>query len=256
MNAMTQPWTDALRRLADEAGREIMRHYGTATAHLKSDASPVTVADEAAERIIVAGLARLDPTIPIIAEENVAREGFPVTAAERFWLVDPLDGTKEYLNKNGEFTVNIGLIVAGLPTLGVVLAPALGVSYFAADDGCAYATTEGSEARRIQARPVPSTGAVAAISRSHLDKDSEAYLAKHGITAVRSAGSSLKFGLVACGETDVYPRFGRTMEWDTAAGHAVLRAAGGSVRDLAGIEITYGKNGFANPAFIARGRDS
>ncbi len=256
MNASTRDWISPLRRLADEAGRVIMRHYGTATARLKDDRSPVTAADEAAEEIIVAGLARLDRTIPVVAEETVAREGIPAHPGPRFWLVDPLDGTKEFLNQNGEFTVNIALIEDGVPTLGVVLAPALGTSYFADDSGAAFTANDGGDARPIRARVVPAVGAIAAVSRSHLDKDSEAYLARHGITNVRGAGSSLKFGLVACGEADVYPRFGRTMEWDTAAGHAVVRAAGGTVRDLAGAEITYGKPGFANPSFIARGRDA
>jgi 3'(2'), 5'-bisphosphate nucleotidase len=255
MNASTRDWIGALRRLADEAGREIMRHYGTAAARLKDDASPVTVADEAAERVIVEGLARLDRSIPIVAEETVARQGAPA-AAERFWLVDPLDGTKEFLSRNGEFTVNIALVQGGVPTLGVVLAPALATSYFADDAGQAWMSRDGGPPVRIRSRPVPAAGAVAAVSRSHLDKETEAYLARHGIATVRSAGSSLKFGLVACGEADVYPRFGRTMEWDTAAGHAVVRAAGGSVRDLDGRDLAYGKSGFANPSFIARGRDA
>jgi len=246
---------DDLRTLAERAGAVILQHYGKAEARLKGDSSPVTVADEAAERVIVAGLAALTPHIPVIAEETVARDGVPTQVGSRFWLVDPLDGTKEFLSQNGEFTVNIALVDQGVPGMGVVLAPALGVCYFADDRG-AFMARSGEPASRLRARPMPAVGAVAAVSRLHLDDRTQTFLDDHGITQSRGAGSSLKFGLVASGEADIYPRFGRTMEWDTAAGHAVLRAAGGSVRDESGAELTYGKPGFANPSFIARGANA
>jgi 3'(2'), 5'-bisphosphate nucleotidase len=246
---------DDLRTLAERAGAVILQHYGKAEARLKDDSSPVTAADEAAERVIVAGLTALTPEIPIIAEETAARDGIPTQVGRRFWLVDPLDGTKEFLSHNGEFTVNIALVENGVPRMGVVLAPALGVCYFADNRG-AFEARSGEPVRPLRARPAPAAGAVAAVSRSHLDDRTRAFLDGLGITQSRGAGSSLKFGLVAAGEADIYPRFGRTMEWDTAAGHAVLRAAGGSVRDESGAELTYGKPGFANPSFIARGADA
>ncbi len=246
---------ECLRRLAGRAGAVIMQHYGSAVARRKEDSSPVTVADEAAERAIIEDLTVLDPGIPIVAEETVARGAGPVIVGRRFWLVDPLDGTKEYLSRNGEFTVNVALIEDGLPSFGIVLAPALRVAFFA-DGSRAWRAEGDGPARPIRARAAPATGCVAAVSRSHLDAETERYLARHGIGDSRAAGSALKFGLLAAGEADVYPRFGRTMEWDTAAGHAVLRAAGGSVRDIDGRELVYGKPGFANPSFIARGRDA
>ncbi|MEX2647425.1 MAG: 3'(2'),5'-bisphosphate nucleotidase CysQ [Alphaproteobacteria bacterium] len=244
-----------LRRLASRAGMIILQHYGSAVARRKDDSSPVTIADEEAERAIIEDLTALDPGIPIVAEETVARGAGPVIVGRRFWLVDPLDGTKEFLSRNGEFTVNVALIEDGLPTLGIVLAPALRVAYFS-DGGRAWRAEGDGPAHPIRARAAPATGRVAAVSRSHLDAATEQFLARHGIRESRPAGSALKFGLLAAGEADVYPRFGRTMEWDTAAGHAVLRAAGGSVRDLDGRELRYGKPGFANPSFIARGRDA
>ncbi len=250
----TAPWLDEVRRLADHAGAVIMASYGTATARLKDDRSPVTAADEAAERVIVAGLGVIAPEVPVIAEEAVAAGAGPSAVGARFWLVDPLDGTKEFLERNGEFTVNIALIADGVPTLGVVLAPALGVAYFT-DGTRAFVARAGEPPSPIRARRAPASP-VAAVSRSHLDAATLGFLAEAGITERRAAGSALKFGLVAAAEADVYPRFGRTMEWDTAAGHAVLRAAGGSVRDLAGAELGYGKPGFANPPFVARGRDA
>jgi len=246
---------EGLRRLADEAGRAIMAHYGKAEASRKADDSPVTVADQAAEAIILAGLAQLDPGTPVVAEESVAKGESPERVGDRFWLVDPLDGTKEFLSQNGEFTVNIALVEHVVPTVGVVLAPALRTAYWS-DGTAAWASIQGGAPRAIRARPGVPSALVAAVSRSHLDKDTLRYCAEHRVKETRAAGSSLKFGLVAAGEADVYPRFGRTMEWDTAAGHAVLRAAGGSVCDLQGHELRYGKPGFANPSFIARGRDA
>lgn len=242
----------ALRELAVDAGREIMRIYATDfAARKKSDASPVTEADETAERLILAGLSRIAPGIPVVAEESVAGGHGPKTVGARFFLVDPLDGTKEFVARNGEFTVNIALIENGRPVSGVVHAPAVGETYWSDATG-AFA----GDGRRIAVRRPPAGGLVALVSRSHGNAETEAWLAAQNIATRRIAGSSLKFCHLAAGLGDVYPRFGRTMEWDTAAGQAILEAAGGSLRDLDGRALAYGKPAFANPSYIARGRDA
>jgi len=251
-----QALVDALRQIAAAAGETVMALYraGTET-RIKADASPVTDADEAAEREIVAALATLAPEIPIIAEEQAAAGSLPERAPDRFWLVDPLDGTKEFISRNGEFTVNIALIEDRRPTLGIVVAPAVGTTYFTGADGHAYKIAGDGPPRRITVARPAADGLTAVVSRSHRSPETDAYLARYRIKAERSAGSSLKFGLVAEGAADIYPRLGRTMEWDTAAGHAVVRAAGGSVRALDGADLAYGKPGFDNPSFVVRGRD-
>ena len=247
---------EELERIALAAGEVILRIYESDFAtQQKSDQSPVTEADVAAEALITAELQRLTPEIPIIAEEAAAAGGLPAEAAGRFWLVDPLDGTKEFIARNGEFTVNIALIEQGKPTLGVVHLPVLGQTYSSDGKVACRRLTDGKR-EIIHSRAVPSEGAVMMISRSHADKE----LVKAGelgetIIGTLVAGSSLKFCRLAEGVADIYPRFGTTMEWDTAAGHAVLAAAGGSVRQLDGMPLRYGKAGFRNPHFIARGRD-
>ncbi len=244
-----------LRRIAHQAGDVIMTYYENGfTARTKADSTPVTDADEAAERLIIAALPALIPDIAIVAEEQSAADGVPRAVGRRFWLVDPLDGTKEFIKRNGEFTVNIALVEDGRPVLGVVYAPALGSTYFADGDGV-FMECDGEPARPINARRAPADGIVIAVSRSHRTPETDALLADYKIKGERSAGSSLKFCLVASGEADLYPRLGRTMEWDTAAGHAVVAAAGGSVRTLEGNELRYGKPGFENPSFVVRGRD-
>jgi 3'(2'), 5'-bisphosphate nucleotidase len=190
-----------------------------------------------------------------VAEEAVARGGTPPVPAGRFWLVDPLDGTKEFLAHNGEFTVNIALIEGGRPALGVVHAPALGLTYWADGSGRAFFEQPGEAPRAIAARAAPSDGLVVASSRSHANKAAlDDYLARHTVARRIIAGSSIKFCLIARGAADLYPRFGTTMEWDTAAGHAVLAAAGGRVETTDGEQLGYGKPDFRNPHFIARGR--
>jgi 3'(2'), 5'-bisphosphate nucleotidase len=239
--------------LAERAGAVILDHYdGEVEVRKKADASPVTVADDAAEAVILEGLAELTPSIPVVAEERVAAGKVPALHGRPFWLVDPLDGTKEFLSRNGEFTVNIGLIEDSSPVLGVVLAPAVGKVWWGAVGLGAWARSDGQE-RAIAARPRPPVGLVAVASRSHADPETEAYLDEVGPVERISAGSSLKFCLVAEGRADLYPRFGRTMEWDTAAGHAVLRAAGGRVTTRDGAPFLYRKPGFENSAFIAYG---
>ena len=249
-----ESFASALRGIALRAGKEILAVYGGDFAvRAKEDRSPVTAADEAAERLIVSDLARLDPALPVLAEERSARGDVPDVGDGPFWAVDPLDGTKEFVSRNGEFTVNIGLIDRGEPVAGVVYAPAAGRLFLAAGPGKVTAEEGGKPPRPIAAAAPGSDGLIVVASRSHRDAETDAYLATIPVLHLTSAGSSLKFCLVACGEADVYPRFGPTMEWDTAAGHAVLRAAGGSVRTPVGHGLRYGKPGFRNPPFIARG---
>jgi 3'(2'), 5'-bisphosphate nucleotidase len=256
------PLLHGLIALALDAGRVILEFYeGGAKVTLKPDASPVTSADLAAEAIILAGLKSLAPEIPVIAEEAVARGAMP-KAARQFFLVDPLDGTKEFISRNGEFTVNIALIEAGQPVAGVVYAPAIGRLFWGEQGkGAAEvvvadpkAQEPPREGRRIAAQ-LAVTGAPIKVvaSRSHRDGETDRFLASLGDCEIVSAGSSVKFCLVASGEAQLYPRFGRTMEWDTAAGHAVLAAAGGTVVTADGAPLLYGKEaeGFANPPFIA-----
>ncbi len=258
-------FTEASRRallqdlvvVAREAGALIMRHYAGGVAHRdKADKSPVTVADEEAETLIIRRLSELAPGIPVVAEESVAAGRVPDVAGGVLFLVDPLDGTKEFLNRNGEFTVNIALAEHGRPTAGVVFAPAVGRTFWGSD-AQAFEEKSGEPQRQIATRPTPSDGMVAIASRSHRDRLTEEYLAHYPIREIVAAGSSLKFCVIAAGEADIYPRHGRTMEWDTAAGHAVLAAAGGRVTQLDGkTPLVYGKASerFANPSFVAWGR--
>ena len=243
--------------LAIAAGREIMAVYGQDfTARAKSDLTPVTEADELAERVILDGLARLDPAVPVISEEAASAGRVPHVEGS-FYLVDPLDGTKEFISRNGEFTVNIARIAEGLPVAGVVYAPALSRIFWGeAGVGAAHGRLVDGQAvdwRRIAVRACPDDGATVVASRSHRDAATDAFLKTIAVRALTQAGSSLKFCLVAAGEADLYPRFGRTMEWDTAAGHAVLLAAGGRVLTDKGLPLHYGKceRGFDNPGFIA-----
>jgi 3'(2'), 5'-bisphosphate nucleotidase len=251
-----------LAGIAHEAGQLILRHYDAGVeTRRKIDRSPVTVADEEAEALIVEHLAKLAPETTVIAEEAVSAGHMPNPGKSSF-LVDPLDGTKEFLAHNGEFTVNIAFVEDGVPRAGVVHAPAIGRLFFGDSARGAFevaappgAALDFTHAKPIHARHPPADGMVAVASRSHRDSKTEEYLAHYKITRFIAIGSSLKFCLVATGEADIYPRHGRTMEWDSAAGHAVLAAAGGSVTRLDGTSLTYGNvaSGFANPHFVARG---
>ena len=249
-----QALLDALLPIARQAGAAIMDIYATDFAvRGKADASPVTEADERAEALILPALASLTPDIPIVAEEAAAAGRIP-SVGERFWLVDPLDGTKEFINRNGEFTVNIALIENGSPVLGVVFAPALDRLFAGAAGLGAFVEDKGVR-RDIVCRTEPAEGLTVVASRSHGDAEALAsFLAGRKVARQTNAGSSLKLCLVAAGEADVYPRLGRTMEWDIAAGDAVLRAAGGIVRTLDGPALRYGKADFANPHFAAWGK--
>jgi 3'(2'), 5'-bisphosphate nucleotidase len=247
------PALDAVEAIARAAGQVILQIYGTdfSVTH-KSDASPLTLADEAAEALIVPALQALLPGVPVVAEEAAARGDLPAAAA-LFWLVDPLDGTREFVARNGEFTVNIALVAHGVPVLGVLLAPALG-RLFSGVPGQGAWLDDAAGRRAIHCRRTPAEGATVAASRAYGDAEAlGAFLQGRNVACRVAAGSALKFGLVASGEADLYPRFGRTMEWDTAAGHAVVLAAGGRVCDVAGQPLRYGKPGYANPDFIVYG---
>jgi 3'(2'), 5'-bisphosphate nucleotidase len=247
----------SLVKLALTAGREIMAIYVTEfSAQTKSDLSPVTEADEMAERIILAGLARLDPETPVISEEAASAGRIP-QVSNRFYLVDPLDGTREFVSRNGEFTVNIARVENGIPVMGVVYAPAINRIFWGdMAEGAAEGKVDADDRvawKQLRVRALPPDGATVVASRSHRDAATDDFLKTVKVAKLVSAGSSLKFCLIAAGEADLYPRFGRTMEWDTAAGHAILLAAGGKVLNSEGRPLHYGKTerGFDNPGFIA-----
>lgn len=259
------PDTSLLTELTDisiDAGARIMTLYERPIKVTeKDDKSPVTEADQAAEDIILARLAKAFPDIPVVSEE-AASAGHVPDFGDRFFLVDPLDGTREYIKRNGEFTVNIALVEQGVATAGVVYAPAKSLLYAGANDlGAheikvdAHKPADADAPRTITTRPMPDDGLVAIASRSHRDQKTEEFLNHYNVRDIVTAGSSLKFCVVARGDADIYPRHGRTMEWDTAAGHAVLTAAGGTITRLDGTPFLYGKSadGLANPFFIAKG---
>jgi 3'(2'), 5'-bisphosphate nucleotidase len=245
---------EILARIARAAGDVVMKHYAAGVeARFKDDRSPVTDADQEAEALILAALAREFPGVPVVAEEEAAA-GRIAQASAHFFLVDPLDGTKEFIaRRGGQFTVNIGEIVDGTPVAGVVYAPALDRLFVGSQDDGAF-EQDGGGTRIIMARAPAPDGLVAVSSKSHPDEKTAHLLKSLPIRESINAGSSLKFCLLAAGEADIYPRAGRTMEWDTAAGHAVLAAAGGAVTDWDGAPFTYGKPGYENGAFIARGK--
>ncbi len=246
-----------IRRLALEAGDRIMEVYDGPdfAVKTKSDASPVTEADEAADALISAGLRAAFPDVVLITEEQAASHAL---SAQTFLIVDPLDGTKEFVQRRGDFTVNIAYVENGVPVRGVVYAPAQGRLFYTEADG--RAVEESGALAKEAPGPVkplrvsaPDNGALMVVaSKSHRDQATDDYIGKYSVKDSRSAGSSLKFCLVATGEADLYPRLGRTMEWDTAAGDAVLRGAGGHVVRFDDHQpLAYGKPGSDNPFFIA-----
>jgi 3'(2'), 5'-bisphosphate nucleotidase len=252
---MRQQLLDAARRAAFAAGEAIVRVYAQDfDVRQKLDKTPVTEADLAAERIIIAILREASPDIPIVSEERVDAEGAPPAAA-RFWAVDPLDGTREFVAKNGEFAVSIGLVEDGRPVLGVLHGPVVGLTYTAYGPGTATRQCDGGPIVPIHARVQPAQGLVVVHSRSHENsRRLGEFLQNYPVIERKKCGSALKFGLIAAGEADLYPRFGTTMEWDTAAGQAILEAAGGHVETFAGEPLAYGKPDFKNDGFIAWGR--
>ena len=246
-----------MRRLSIEAGDKIMEIYGANDFEVKtkSDESPVTIADEAADKIISDGLRAAFPDVTLVTEEQSATHS---ASGDTFLIVDPLDGTKEFINRRGDFTVNIALVEGGVPMRGVVYAPARSRMFFTLADGSAVEET--GDFPKDSMGPVqpisvstPDNAALMVVaSKSHRDQATDDYIAKYNVRDMKSAGSSLKFCLIATGEADLYPRVGRTMEWDTAAGHAVLTGAGGAVVRFDDLTpLTYGKADFANPFFIA-----
>jgi 3'(2'), 5'-bisphosphate nucleotidase len=250
-----------LGNIVSEAGKVIMAVQASEVGvERKSDGSPVCQADLRAEQLILARLAALMPGVAVIAEESFAPGGDPLP--DRFLLVDPLDGTREFLAGHSDFTVNIALIEAGDPIVGAIGVPALaqvfvgGATAFRADLAPGRPLPAPDAMKVIATSPVPESGLRAIASRSHMNAQTEQWLAQRPLAAVQRAGSSLKFCLIACGDADVYPRLAATMEWDTAGGHAILNAAGGCVLGLDGSPLRYGKRdaGFKNEGFIAWGR--
>ncbi len=249
-----------MRRLAVQAGETIMRVYASPdfVVKTKSDASPVTEADEAADALISAGLRAAFPGVTLITEEQADSHAL---MAQTFLIVDPLDGTKEFVNRRGDFTVNIAYVEDGVPLRGVVYAPAKGRMFYTLADGRAVEeqAVGGSFDTEMRGPLIPihvatpdNAALMVVASKSHRDQATDDYIARYAVKDSRSAGSSLKFCLVATGEADLYPRIGRTMEWDTAAGDAVLRGAGGHVVRLDDHQpLAYGKPGWDNPFFIA-----
>jgi 3'(2'), 5'-bisphosphate nucleotidase len=245
---------DAARLAARAASAAILEIYATPfDVRRKEDASPVTEADERAERLIIAALAKAAPEIPAIAEELAAAQNLP-TLGPRFWLIDPLDGTKEFIAKNGEFSVNIALIEGERPVLGVIHVPVKNLTYAAAGPSSATRQHGDAPPEPIKARKAPPEGIVVTHSRSHVDsKKLATFLAAYPGAQRLISGSAVKFCLVAEGSADLYPRFGTTMEWDTAAGQAILEAAGGSVTSFDGAPLRYRKPLFRNADFLAHG---
>jgi 3'(2'), 5'-bisphosphate nucleotidase len=255
---------EALTDTAARAGAAIMKHFhGGAEVKLKNDASPVTLADMDSEAIVLKDLKRLAPEIPVVSEESV--DSRKTELGNRFFLVDPLDGTKEFIKKRSDFTVNIALIDHGRPTFGLVYAPARALLAVTIAKGEAIEaklppSASGADLAKLEQKTLKVSvgdpeGLTALVSLSHLDPETEAFLAKLNIAKRSAAGSSVKFLEIARGKADVYPRFGSTMEWDTAAGQAVLEAAGGRVVTTNGEPLRYGKSesGLRNPSFIAWG---
>ena len=246
---------ESLRAIAERAGDAIMDVYGTAfEVEHKDDNSPLTAADRASHEIICAGLADLEPRLPLLSEESPPEEVAERLSWRRYWLVDPLDGTKEFVKRNGEFTVNIALIEDHRAILGIVRAPALDLEYVGGTATGAWSRRGDAPARAIATAPAPQTGLRIVGSRSHASGALATYLEKVGPHELKPMGSSLKICLVADGQADIYPRFGPTSEWDTAAAQAVLESAGGSMISLDGQELRYNtKESLLNPHFLAVG---
>lgn len=248
----------ALTTLVSQAGRAILEVTRSAlSVRTKADRSPVTAADGAAQDVILAGLARLLPGVPVVSEESTANAGRDL-GRTTFVLVDPLDGTREFIAGNDEYTVNVAIVAAGVPVAGLVFLPARGLLYRGragrgAERMSMPAGAKAGPVEPMRTRRPPAEGLVAAVSRSHLDAASEHFLDARRVARRIACGSAVKFGLLAEGTADVYPRLAPTHEWDVAAGHAVLRAAGGDVMRPDGGTLRYGDggSGFLVPGFVA-----
>jgi 3'(2'), 5'-bisphosphate nucleotidase len=244
----------AVEALARQAGAAILELYQTGTPTIvKSDGSPVTAADHASDAILSPGLAALTPDIPVVSEEGVEAGQVVDISGGSFWLVDPLDGTKEFIGQTGEFTVLIGLIEAGIPTLGVMYAPVADELYAAAGPGQAWNETKAGRVA-VHVRTLPPDGRLTVTSSYRRTNDQlERYLAALPVGERIRRRSAFKFGDVARGAADLYPGFGTSYEWDTAAGHALVLAAGGTVTKVDGSPLDYGKPGFKNPDILVIG---
>ncbi len=252
---MTNTLLSEICSLAERAGVEAMRFYNNAnTVTLKQDSSPLTDADRASHELIVHALPLLLPDVPVISEES--KDATLAPTANRFWLVDPLDGTKEFLKATGEFTVNIALIEKGRAILGVVHAPAIGLTYYAALDHGAFRQTQGQTAVPIKSQLFNSARPRVVASKDHAGPLVQAMLSRLANAELKSMGSSLKFCLVASGDADIYLRDVPTMEWDTAAAQCVVEAAGARLLTLEGAPLRYGKPGLRNPSLITIGDPS
>lgn len=247
-------YADSIRAIAEEAGKKIL-HIGPPAVipERKPDRSPVTEADKMANRYIVEALRALTPHISVVAEENTPAENALCQEERLFWLVDPLDGTRGFIKGRSEYTVNIALIHEGKPIGGAVYAPVGDRSYFTATDGKAYSCI-GQVQTLLRVRTVPIEGMHVVLSAQHPDKATMEFVSTlDNVFDITHCSSSIKFCMIAAGAADIYPRLGPTMEWDTAAGHALVLAAGGSVSALDGSPLCYGKKDFLNPAFTVRG---
>jgi 3'(2'), 5'-bisphosphate nucleotidase len=247
---------DKVCAIARDAGSAIMEIYaGEFDVELKGDNSPLTSADRASHQVIVEGLTESSPDIPVLSEEGRDIPYAERAAWSRFWLVDPLDGTKEFIKRNGEFTVNIALVEDSQVTAGVVYVPAQDTMYFGRLGDGAWKIEGNQEPVKITVRTADeSQGLTVVMSRSHPSPELEEYLRDIKVAEAMPVGSSLKLCVVAEGKADLYPRLGPTMEWDTAAGHAVVEAAGGTVTQVNGTPLRYNKENLLNPYFIVRGR--
>jgi 3'(2'), 5'-bisphosphate nucleotidase len=250
----------SVREIAARAGQTILQHYGMEIpVEYKADDSPLTLADKASHELISAALAELAPEIPIVSEESADCESVRRSSEEWLWLVDPLDGTKEFVKKTGQFTVNIGLIYQQRPVLGVIHVPVSGVDYFGVRSEKAlgaWTQIPGSDATAIQTRPADPAKLTVVASRDHAGPVVEAFLASLSNAQATSMGSSLKFCLVAEGKADFYPRVVPTMQWDTAAAQAILEAAGGRLTQLDGTPLEYRSDQLRNPSLMAFGDNS
>jgi len=249
-----QKYASEIYYITKKAGEIIMGFYtNKVEVMIKDDKSPVTAADLAANKYIMQELKALTPDIAIVSEENSEEDNKRARDTGVFWLVDPLDGTKSYIKKTGEFTVNIALIENCKPSGGAIYVPAQDVGYFTAEDGNAYKQEGNNLPIEIRTRPLPESGHTVVASLSHRTPETDEYIKTlDKVDQIVSASSSIKLCLIAEGKADIYPRFGRTMEWDIAAGHAILNAAGGKVENTDGLDFVYAKEDFANPFFIAK----
>lgn len=253
LHAQANDWTaDDIVAITDQAGEILLRHYSAQPSEvsLKADHSPVTAADKESSAFILEALSILTPDIPALSEESAAT----AKITDRFWLIDPMDGTKSFINRTGQFTVNIALIENKQPVFGIVHIPLSHTTYYTDRDGNAFKRFEGETAPIHVRKASKKDGLTLVASQLHRTPADEAFIAANNIKDIKTMSSSIKFCLIAEGKADIYPRYGTTMEWDTAAGHAVLKAAGGHVV-IQGSQkdLLYHKKDFKNPHFIAFG---